>query len=158
VCGLLSEGKTVWLLLKSQHPHVLFALSDEEADAEGVPNSDDDDHNDGEENADEHAGEDAENDHDAAADLDEAGGGMNDYKRGKRLKKLSKLLLSPLAQAPNTRLKWVSIVVMVLLVAVDLAMFFVFMQLSNKQSQQVQDLRSSSSAVDYVMRIAIATL
>jgi hypothetical protein len=89
-------------------------------------------------------------------ELDEAGSGMNDYKRGKRLKKLVKVLMGPMAQTHNARLKWVSFVVVAVLVVVDLAMFLVFSQMTTKQKAQVFDLRSSSKAVNRVMMTAIS--
>jgi hypothetical protein len=62
-----------------------------------------------------------------------AGSTVNDYKRGKRLKKLNKALSGPLAMNAGTRLKYASFIVVGMLIAVDLAMFVTFLDLDRVQ-------------------------
>jgi hypothetical protein len=82
---------------------------------------------------------DAEPEEDAELEqLDEAGSAMNDYKRGKRLKRLVKVLMGPVAQAPNARLRFITLAVVAVLIAVDIAMFAAFMAMTTQQKAQAR--------------------
>ncbi|GFH07481.1 tiny macrocysts protein C [Haematococcus lacustris] len=88
--------------------------------------------------------------------LDEAASTVNDFKRGKRLKRLAKTLTGPLALLSISHLKVAALVVTSLMVAVDLAMFITFLTLANVQSDQVLDLQSVGLAIHHVLQVAIS--
>ncbi|KAL6757720.1 hypothetical protein V8C86DRAFT_1620236 [Haematococcus lacustris] len=91
-----------------------------------------------------------------AVDVDEAGSTVNDFKRGKRLKRLIKTLAGPQAMLTVTRLKVTALVIAAMLVGVDLAMFVTFLQLAKSQSDQVLDLQSVGFAIHHVLQVAIS--
>ncbi len=80
---------------------------------------------------------------------------MLQLKRGKRLRRLTKVLLNPQSQAAHARLKRAGIIVVLVLIAVDLAMFLAFFSLLLVQEQQVFELRSTSRAINRIMHIGI---
>ncbi|KAJ9529670.1 hypothetical protein QJQ45_014402 [Haematococcus lacustris] len=98
-----------------------------------------------------------EEDEDASVieDLTEAGEVMNEYKRGKRLKKLVKMLGGPTAMTSILRFKWVSLGLVAVLLLVDIVMFVVVDMLVQKQANQVADLSSASMATHRVLELGI---
>ncbi|KAL6757143.1 hypothetical protein V8C86DRAFT_1716601 [Haematococcus lacustris] len=91
-----------------------------------------------------------------AAELDEASTSVNDFKRGKRLKRMAKTLTGPQAMGSVFKLKAVAWGMVAMLLVVDLAMFVMFLTLAKKQAAQVTDLQNSGLAIHRVLQLAIA--